>query len=119
MTTLFTQASSITPRLRNLLVALLAFLLVSMGSAHIRAAVVVVQSENNLPRIIETEAHSSSPAAVKSAQVKMGRKPFEHRALEHRPVFVAHATAPQSPDWKPANPRAPPHSPRGPPAGVS
>ena len=100
---------------RLLIVVALAYMVLAVSVAHVRATVMVQLAENGVTRFYETEAVHHGSAEVRLAALRMGRAPFEERPLRHQrgawPSSRAVGRLPQSP----ASPRAPPHQPRAPP----
>ena len=102
--------------LRTLLVTVVAFMLLAMGSAQVRETVLVRMQEEGFQRIYETDATTHQPAASRVSQLRMGRKPLERRVRPQRPLTFAGHDLATTRARGPHGARAPPHAPRAPPA---
>ncbi len=101
--------------LRPFIVTVLAILMLTATSAHVRESVIAKLQENGVQRFYETEAVHHGRTEVRLAQLKIGRKPAEE--LQLRGVQVSWPV--ERPDGRPADgptsTRASPHQPRAPP----
>lgn len=107
--------SAIRQVLRPFFVTVLAFMMLSITSAHVRATVMVKLQENGVQRFYETEVLHHHGAEIRMAQQRLGRKPIEARPMPAASVAWPPAPAIVRAIVRPSSPRAPPHQPRAPP----
>lgn len=101
--------------LRPFFLTVLAVLMLTATSAHVREAVITHMQENGVQRFYETEAVHHSRVEVRLAQLKIGRKPVEVQPPRCNRITWSIVRPAARPARGPASPRAPPHQPRAPP----